>query len=64
MRVRPLARTARLCVLGAAPAALRSSEDAVRRNKFGFGADLLRQGKLANATPEIEVQAEYGPVAQ
>jgi len=71
MRVRALALTARLFVLGAASAAPRPSEDAVRRNTVG-GKHLRRaeiqavgqawKRSLANATREIEVRAEYGRV--
>jgi hypothetical protein len=71
MRVRALALTPRLFVLGAASAAPRPSEDAVGRNTVGV--ELLRRGEiqeveqarklyLANAMCEIEVHAEYGPV--
>jgi hypothetical protein len=71
MRVRALALTARLFVLGAASAAPRLSQDAVDRT--AVGAELLRRGEiqeveqarklyLANAMCEIEVHAEYGPV--
>ena len=73
MRLGALALTARLFVLGAASAASRTPEDAVGRT--AVGAELLRRGEiqeveqarklyLANAMREIEVQAEYCPVAQ
>jgi len=73
MRIGTLVLTALLFVFGAASAAPRPSEDAVRRNNVG--AELLRPGEireveqarklcLANATREIEVQAEYGTISQ
>jgi Tfp pilus assembly protein PilF len=77
MRVRALALTPRLFVLGAASAAPRLSQDAVGRNTVGV--ELLRRGDTeeaiqkfeqvlkrdpVNATREIEVQAEYGPVTR
>ena len=69
MRIGALALTALLIVLGAASAALRPSDEAVRRT--AVGADHLRRGGiqeveqarklyLANARHEIEVQAKYG----
>ena len=62
MRIGALALTALLFVLGAASAAPRPSEDAVRRNNGG--AELLKQGKLTEAIAEfrqaVTVDPTYG----